>query len=127
MTKSETVQSKAEVEALLRANEKLLAENRELEKELKRQEKSHAPNSVWRKLAIALCITAAAVILVVGNVFFWAGNTIINTDRYVETVQPLLQDKEIQLAIADYTTTQLFKQVDVNQVVQNALPEKAQF
>ena len=123
MAKPNATKTKAQIEALWEANQKLLVENQQLESQLQKElGKASIPSSTWRKLAIIVCVAAAAAILVVGNIFFWAGNTLINTDRYVETVQPLLKDTAIQRAVADYTTTQVFKQVDVNQVIQDALP-----
>ncbi|HVX47936.1 MAG TPA: hypothetical protein VHA05_01110, partial [Candidatus Saccharimonadales bacterium] len=63
----------------------------------------------------------------VGNILFWAGNTLINTDKYVATVQPLMANKTIQSAVADYTTNQVFSQVDVQTFVAGALPPRADF
>jgi hypothetical protein len=128
MAQTDGTKTKAQLKVLREANQKLLAENKQLEGRLEKEfGKTTIPSSALRKLAIILCVAAATAILVVGNIFFWAGNTLINTDRYVETVQPLLKDAAVQRAVADYTTTQLFKQVDVNQVVQDALPPRAQF
>ncbi len=86
-----------------------------------------ARKSPLRGLASWLCVALAAALLFVGNLAFWTGNTVVNTDRYVAAVGPLIEKPEIQSAIANYTTTQLFNQVNVQDYVQTALPPRAEF
>lgn len=115
-----------EVEELTKDNEKLRVENRHLQDELSHHA-FHKRPSFWRNVAISLCIVLACLFLMVGNVLSWAGNTLVNSDRYIETVQPILEDSAVQAALADYTTAKLFSQVDVTGIIQNALPPKASF
>ena len=82
-----------EVEALARANEQLKAENSLLKTELHDQPGVFAKG--WHMVIIAICVAAATALLIVGNAAFWAGDTLINNDRYVKTVTPLLQDTAI--------------------------------
>ena len=63
----------------------------------------------------------------VGNVFFWTGNTIVNTNRFSSVVDPLITKPPIQSAMAQYTTTQIFNNVDVQHYVQQVLPPRADF
>ena len=44
----------------------------------------------------------------------WSSNQICNTDRYVETVAPLGQDPDVQAAVTDAVTRQVFTYVDVS-------------
>ncbi|HVV67221.1 MAG TPA: hypothetical protein VHB72_04100 [Candidatus Saccharimonadales bacterium] len=115
-----------EIEELAKDNEKLRAENTHLQEELNHQHPLKK-GGFWRGLAVGLCVIIAALFFVLGNVVFWAGNTLVNTDRYVQTVQPILEDHAVQAAIADYTAGKLFSQVDVTGIIQNALPPKAGF
>lgn len=62
-----------------------------------------------------------------GNIFFWAGNTVTKTDRYIETVGPLVDDPAIQKAVAVYATDQIYQNVDVQPILTNALPPRAAF
>ncbi len=110
-------------------NTKLKAENERLKKVLN---KSAAPkrrhmSALLRKVGMVFCIAMAVALLVVGNLFFWAGNTLTKTDRYTATVSPLIKNTDVQNAIALYGTKQLFSNVDVNQVISNALPPRADF
>ncbi|MEK7599863.1 MAG: hypothetical protein AAB462_02420 [Patescibacteria group bacterium] len=93
----------------------------------KSESKKRSRKFPWRSIASWLCIAIAAALLFVGNLAFWAGNTLVDTDRYVAAVGPLIQEPEIQSAIAGYTTTQLFNRVDVQGYVQSALPPRAEF
>ncbi len=61
------------------------------------------------------------------TVAIFAKSQINNTDRYIETVEPLASDPAIQEAVEDFIVTQLFKAVDVPQLAADALPAKAQF
>jgi hypothetical protein len=111
----------AELKKLKADNQRLLSENERLKKSPGYS--SHR----WKKIFAGILAGLAVILLMLGNIFFWAGNTIVNTDRYISTVQPIYQDPTVQAAIADYTTNQLFKQVDVQSVVQQALPPRADF
>lgn len=126
MVKNDRKGLTSEVVELTKDNEKLRAENAHLHEKLTRQS-LHIRSGFWRTAAITLCLVLATLFLMAGNVVSWAGNTLINTDRYVQTVQPILQDSAVQVAIADYTTAKLFNQVDVTAVIQEALPPKADF
>jgi hypothetical protein len=88
---------------------------------------SKPPEQRWRRPLIWASITLATVFLVLGNIFFWTGNTIVNTNRYVAAVGPLIEQPAIQDAMAQYTSSQLFKAVDVQSYVKDTLPPKAAF
>lgn len=62
-----------------------------------------------------------------GNIFFWAGNTVAKTDRYVETVTPLIEDATIQTAVATYATQQIYSNIDVEPYITEVLPPRAAF
>ncbi len=75
----------------------------------------------------------AAVLLVLGFlltpitiVVLFAHTEITDTGRYVATVKPLARDPAVQRYTADRVTTRLFENVDVNQYVKQALPDRAQ-
>lgn len=90
--------------------------------------KSHAVRHLsWQSFAAWLCLIIASALLIVGNIFFWSGNTIVDTNRYVATVGPLIQKPQIQSAIAQYTTTQIFNNTNVSAFVQQTLPPRAGF
>lgn len=110
-------------------NQRLRAENERLRQLAQDPQASGAsPPSHWlRQLGVVVCAILAVVVLVAGNVLFWTGNTIVKNDRFTEAVSPVIRDKEVQQALAGYTTTQLYKNVDVTKTVQDALPPQAEF
>ncbi|HMH31244.1 MAG TPA: hypothetical protein VK534_02090 [Methylomirabilota bacterium] len=101
----------------------------ELQQEVEtlRAEVEGEKHSPWRGLAVWTCAIIATAMLVAGNLLFWVGNTLVNTDRYVAAVGPLIQKPEIQTAIATYTTDQIFKTVNVEGIIKDNLPPRAVF
>lgn len=95
-----------------------------LQMAVKQKEKSK-PN--WRRVAIGASAMVATLVLVLGNIFFWTGRTLVDTNRYVATVGPLIKQPPIQSAIASYTTTQIFNNFDVQAYIKSNLPPKASF
>src|SRR4029079_5757917 len=57
----------------------------------------------------------------------WAATTVLSTDRWVSTIAPLPKDPKIAAAVAEYSTTQLFEAIDVQQRIENVLPAQAAF
>ncbi|MBK9179208.1 MAG: hypothetical protein IPM45_06465 [Acidimicrobiales bacterium] len=81
-----------------------------------------------------LRVTGAVVLLVVGsllavlaNVGLWTRNVVLDTDTYVDTVAALPQNPEVARALAVFSVDELFTQVDVEQKIEDALPEDFQF
>ncbi|WP_433291816.1 hypothetical protein ACQP2F_26385 [Actinoplanes sp. CA-030573] len=80
-----------------------------------------------RRVAAAVFIMITAFALVASVVGLWAATTVLSTDRWVSTVAPLPQDPKIAAAVAEYSTTQLFDALDVQQRIENVLPPRAAF
>ncbi len=59
-------------------------------------------------------------------VALFVNTEITDTSRYVQNVEPLASDPAIQEFVADDVTKRLFAQVDIEQYVEAALPERAQ-
>jgi hypothetical protein len=57
----------------------------------------------------------------------WARRTFFNTNRYVATVAPLIDDSAVQAALTNEITTEVFRVVPVHASVQNALPDQVKF
>ncbi len=102
------------------------AQNSLLKKQIKKTKPKSEKNK-YRRLGIGASAVIATLVLVFGNIFFWAGRTLVDTNKYVATVGPLIKQPPIQTAIAEYTTQQLFAHVDVQSYISNALPPKAAF
>jgi hypothetical protein len=57
----------------------------------------------------------------------WSRNTLLNTDRYVETVAPLAENEAIISDVADVVTDAIFAQIDVEQLLEENLPPELTF
>jgi hypothetical protein len=80
-----------------------------------------------RRVAAAVLIAVTAFALVTSVVGLWAARTTLNTDRWVATVAPLPQDPLVSAAVAQYSTTQLFEVLNVDQRLREVLPPQAAF
>jgi hypothetical protein len=117
-TKTDSIKAlTAEVNSLKRRVAKL---------ETKQPAKSDKPNS-WRTLALVVLAGLAGATLIVGNLLFWTGRTLIETDRYQEATRSVIQKPAVQKAIADQTSDAIFERVDVEQLLAESLPERIQF
>ncbi len=115
----ETVLLKQEI-----ANLKI--KNAKLEEVSKKSNKTTKPvKRHGRKILIGVFAALATLLLVFGNIFFWTGRTLVDTNRYVSTVGPLIKQPPIQSAIAQYTTDQVFNNFDVQGYIKSILPPKA--
>lgn len=113
----------------------LKAENEALRQELdqlrsvsaKHKTPVKQPGSFWKRLGAIVSVILATALLVSGNLIFWAGNTIIDPQRFNAVVSPLVEAPEVQQAVSQYATTKLFERVDVQQLLEENLPERISF
>lgn len=104
----------------------LKAENSRLRRELTKQ-KPKSSGSTLKKALVILIASIAGALLVVGNILFWTGRTLTDTQKYTAVTNPLIENPVIQDAIATKATTELFSRVDVESIARDALPPRAQF
>jgi len=95
--------------------------------QLDRRRRRIAAVASLRRITAAVLIAITAFSLVSGVVGVWAANTALNTDRWVATVAPLPRNPQVAAAVADYSTTQVFQAVDVDQRLRAVLPPQAAF
>lgn len=121
---------KLQLEQLQAENARLKQENVRLRQDLSvAAEAAPAVASVrrfgWRSIGSLFFIALSVGLLVAANLLFWAGSVLVKPDKFAQTVTPIVQNSEVQTALAGYTTTQLFNNVDVQQYVESVLPEQA--
>lgn len=89
--------------------ERLRARVAELEAEQAARPKRHRARSALAAVLIVLgCILAP-----LGAVAAWTADITGNTDRYVETVEPLARDRDIQNAVATLVTDAVMSRLDL--------------
>jgi hypothetical protein len=117
----DTAGDDADVERMQRELDELKQRNAELE--------AHAgrPRHLGRRVGAVILIVLASVLTPVSTLGLWLRNTVTDTSRYVDTVEPLVSDPAIQTFVADRVTERLFTEVDVESAVEEALPDNAAF
>lgn len=110
-----------DVEELRREVEELKRRNEELEHSTDR------PRHLGRRIVAIVLIVLAGILAPISTTGVWLRNQVTDTDKYVRTVSPLVDDPAVQDLVADRVTQRLFEEVDVQQAVEEALPERAAF
>jgi hypothetical protein len=81
-----------------------------------------------RGVAAVVCVVLAALLTTPAAVAFWGQRTLNDTQRYVETVGPLVDSPEVQDAVATKVTDAIQQQVDVeallNQVFAGVISDR---
>jgi hypothetical protein len=81
----------------------------------------------WRRLLVAVLVVVGCLLAPISVLGLWARNTVLETDQYVDTVGPLVDDPAIQEALATRVQERLFEAIDVESEVADALPPSADF
>jgi hypothetical protein len=114
-------------EQLLEEN-KLLSEKLE---ELSRKNSKKSDSGRFKKsikgFSITLLVIVATLSFIALNMSFWVKRTITDTDQFVATAQPLLSEPAVTENISTKLTNELFSNVDIEQRLQESLPENIQF
>ena len=110
--------------------EALREENRRLAQQLEEFSDSEAAvrernkGKRLRRLSIALAVIGA-LLLPPSVMTVWLRNRVLDTDIYVETVEPLASDPAIQSAVANRIAQEVTKALDLQSEIQGLLPEQA--
>jgi hypothetical protein len=107
-----------EVAQLKAENERLKADNSKL---LRR--------AIWRarikRASLTLLLVLGCGLVGASIIAIWTRATVLNTDRYVNTMAPIARSPAVQNAVADKLSTAIISKVDVQQLAREALPERA--
>ena len=79
----------------------------------------------WRAPVSAVLIVVGCVLAPLAVIGVWAGNQVSNTDRYVATVAPLIDQPPVQHALSAKITTVITNQIDVQALVNQAASQLA--
>jgi hypothetical protein len=75
----------------------------------------------WRSVVAVVLIVLGCVLAPVAGVAVWVHNQVSNTDRFVRTMSPLVDDPDVQNALTDQLTTTVFQYVDVQGLADDAV------
>jgi hypothetical protein len=99
-----------ELERLRRENESLRSTGKAPRRRLR-----------WRSVVSAVLIVLGCVLAPVAGLAVWSNNQVSDTDRFVRSVSPLIEDPDVQARITDKVTATIFQYVDVQGLADQAL------
>lgn len=108
--------------------DRLRAENERLKSEVSDDLEAHDRRRTYRRrsfIAMALLIVGS-LLLPVSVLTIWTRNLLLDTDRYVATVEPLASDPTVQAAVSARISAKVAELIDVKSLAEEALPERAQ-
>lgn len=118
---AEDPQVEAELERLRLENEQLKAE---VSDDLEARDRRRAYKR--RSFTAVALLIVGSLLLPASVLTIWTRNMLLDTDRYVDTVQPLASDPTIQAALTNRISAKVAELVDVKSLAEEALPERAQ-
>src|SRR3954454_856165 len=80
----------------------------------------------WRRAVATGLVVLGSVIAFLAALSVWTNRQVLNTDNWTKTSTELLQQPVIRARIADRLSDELFRSVDIEATVRNALPPRAQ-
>ena len=105
--------------------ERLRQEREQLQQQVEALEDRPAKRGRARRIGAVLLVVLTVVVFAAGVAGAWARRTVLNTDRYVATVGPLVEDPAVQEYLARTITDQVFTALDVQGRLQVVLEERA--
>lgn len=105
--------------------EKLRAENIALKGELATERKPRG--SFWRSFLVWLLIVLACLTAFGGAIAVWMRATTLDTDTFVNTVAPLIQEDAVATVVSNKAVEALFKEAEITKYLEEALPEDLKF
>ena len=86
----------------------------------------------WRSLFATLLIVVGCVLTPLAGLAVWSNNQVSNTERFVRSISPLIEDPDVQARLTDRVTDTIFQYVDVqgladdgiDALVDQGLPER---
>jgi hypothetical protein len=77
----------------------------------------------WRSLVSVVLVVLGCVLAPVAGLAVWTNNQLSDTDRFVRSVSPLVDDPDVQNALTNRLTATVFQYVDVQQLADDAVTE----
>src|SRR5215468_3518619 len=80
---------------------------------------------IARSTGITIILVLSVICLVLTPVVIWGRNLLLNTDRYVQTVEPLASNPGVQNAVIAAVNTQFQDRIDIRSAIDPVLPPRA--
>lgn len=120
--KSDKKPSRAELEQRIKELEK---ENLQLSRDAART-KPPARRVNLRKISGYISLSLASFLLVLSMFVFWLRGTLVNAQTWTNTTTRIVQEDSVRNDLAGYISSRLLDEVDIESVVAEALPPRAE-
>jgi hypothetical protein len=98
--------------------EKLRADNEALQRKV-------ALRRTFRRASVVGLLVLGCGLALLSVVAIWLRVTLLNTDRYVNTVAPIAAEPAVQKAVADKLNTAINSKIDFDSLARQVLPDRA--
>lgn len=105
---------------------RLRAENEALRAQVEKVGKREKRGGFWRSFTVWLMVVLACIFSVLGTISIWLKTTTLDTDTFVSTVAPLVQDEAVAAAVSSAAVKQLFRQYDIEGEIGAGLTQLSQ-
>lgn len=105
----------------------LESENKQLHAKLHDAPKNRRLLTGLRTFSVTFFIVLSVVTFMLFNISSWVKTTLLDTEAFVNTTSPLIEQPAVQQALQDEITRVLFENINVEQELQRALPENVAF
>ena len=79
----------------------------------------------WRRAALVLLLVLGCGLSAASAIAIWTRATVLNTDRYVDTMAPIARSASVQKAVADKLYTRITGSIDFDALARDVLPDRA--
>jgi len=91
-------------------------------------DQDRSPTSTSRRMGVAIALAVLfGIVLVAANQTAWLTATVLDTDRFVATLEPLPRDDAVSLALANRVADRVIESFDVTELIAETLPEGLEF
>src|SRR5215208_7912313 len=78
----------------------------------------------WRRAALVLLLVLGCGLSAASAIAIWTRVTVLNTDRYVDTMAPIARSASVQKAVSDKLYTRITGSIDFDALARDVLPER---
>lgn len=119
-----------EIKALKEHISQLEHSNKDLKEKVNMQHSNKKPKSFLgflRNAGVIFFVTLSIVTFMLFNITSWVKATLLDTDTFVETTRPLIEQPAVQKTLQEEITSAIFENINVEEELSNALPENVAF
>src|SRR6185436_20718279 len=81
------------------------------------------PRSTWRRVAAWVLVVLMGIAVAGSVVGFWVNRTVLETDRFMAVVTPVVESDSIQAVVSDRISDQLLEALDLETRLTERLSE----